>query len=84
MAEGRRVPDRRRRIRRTRGWKRTRGSRPPRALAAGRQLHQLQWVRRSYADLPVMMITGFGSISTAVEAMRLGAFDYIAKPCDND
>src|SRR5664279_482507 len=27
---------------------------------------------------------GFGSILTAIEAMRLGAYDYVAKPCDND
>ena len=44
----------------------------------------LQWVKERDVDLPVIMITGFGSINTAVEAMRLGAFDYITKPCDND
>ena len=44
----------------------------------------LQWIRERIAGLPVIMITGFGSISTAVQAMQLGAFDYITKPCDND
>jgi DNA-binding NtrC family response regulator len=44
----------------------------------------LQWIKSQRPDMPVMMITGFGSINTAVEAMRLGAYDYIAKPCDND
>ncbi|MEX1274694.1 MAG: sigma-54 dependent transcriptional regulator [Bacteroidota bacterium] len=44
----------------------------------------LQWIRASVPGTPVMMITGFGSINTAVEAMRLGAYDYITKPCDND
>jgi DNA-binding NtrC family response regulator len=29
------------------------------------------------------MVTGFGSIETAVEAMRLGATDYLTKPCNN-
>ncbi len=44
----------------------------------------LQWIKSRRPEMPVMMITGFGSITTAVEAMRLGSYDYIAKPCDND
>ncbi|MBI5647420.1 MAG: sigma-54-dependent Fis family transcriptional regulator [Ignavibacteriae bacterium] len=43
----------------------------------------LQWLSVHAPDTPAIMITGFGSINTAVEAMRLGAFDYITKPCDN-
>ena len=35
--------------------------------------------RNSTAD--VIMLTGHGSIDTAIEAIRLGAFDYVAKPC---
>jgi DNA-binding NtrC family response regulator len=35
-------------------------------------------------ELPVVMMTGFGSIETAVEAMRAGAFDYFSKPFDLD
>jgi len=31
--------------------------------------------------LPVIIITGYGTIESAVEAMKLGAVDYIAKPC---
>src|SRR5689334_23441785 len=31
-------------------------------------------------DVPVMVITGFGTVETAVEAMKLGAFDFITKP----
>jgi DNA-binding NtrC family response regulator len=34
--------------------------------------------------IPVMMLTAFGAVGTAVEAMRLGAWDYVAKPFDND
>ncbi len=31
-------------------------------------------------DVPIMIITGFGTVETAVEAMKLGAFDFITKP----
>ena len=34
------------------------------------------------ATLPVIMISGHGNLKTAVNAMRLGAFDYIEKPPD--
>lgn len=33
-------------------------------------------------DVPVVMISGHGDLATAVQAMRMGAFDYIAKPPD--
>ena len=36
------------------------------------------------ADLFVVVLTGFGSIVTAVEAMQLGARSYLTKPCDAD
>ncbi len=35
---------------------------------------------REYADLPVVIITAFGTIEKAVEAMKEGAFDFITKP----
>jgi two-component system response regulator RegA len=35
-------------------------------------------------ELEVVVLTGFGSIATAVDAMRLGALDYLTKPCDAD
>jgi two-component system NtrC family response regulator len=35
-------------------------------------------------DLPVIMLTAHGTISAAVEAMRLGAFDYLTKPFTRD
>jgi DNA-binding NtrC family response regulator len=44
----------------------------------------LQHIKSNYPGLPVIMVTGFASIGTAVEAMRLGARDYVTKPCDNN
>ena len=44
----------------------------------------LKIVKEEHPRLTVIMVTGFGSIKTAVEAMRLGAHDYLTKPCNND
>ena len=35
-------------------------------------------------ELPVLMITAFASVETAIAAMKRGAFDYITKPFKND
>jgi DNA-binding NtrC family response regulator len=35
-------------------------------------------------DLPVIILTGYGTVKTAVEAMRKGAFDYVTKPYNID
>ena len=40
----------------------------------------LREIKRRQPDLPVVIMTGFASKETAVEAMRLGAYDYLAKP----
>jgi len=42
----------------------------------------LEKVRESNPDVPVIMISGHGNIDTAVEAVKKGAYDYIAKPPD--
>jgi len=44
----------------------------------------LQTVRETYPALPVVMISGHGTIETAVEATRLGAYDFLAKPLDRE
>jgi two-component system, NtrC family, response regulator len=44
----------------------------------------LESSRRLYPYIPVLIMTAYGSIDGAVEAMRCGAFDYIAKPFSND
>jgi DNA-binding NtrC family response regulator len=40
----------------------------------------LRDVKRAKPALPVIMITGYGSVKTAVQAMKLGAAEYIQKP----
>jgi DNA-binding NtrC family response regulator len=44
----------------------------------------LQEARRLRPDMPVVLMTAFASVATAVEAMKLGAYDYIQKPFDGD
>jgi two-component system C4-dicarboxylate transport response regulator DctD len=41
-------------------------------------------VHRIDASIPVVMLTGFGDVSMAVEAIRKGAYDFIEKPFDNE
>src|SRR5208283_242360 len=40
----------------------------------------IEEVRVKYPDLPLIVITGHGTVATAVEAMRKGAYDFITKP----
>jgi two-component system nitrogen regulation response regulator NtrX len=47
-------------------------------------LEVLQSVREKNVDLPVVMISGHGTVETAVEATKLGAFDFLPKPLDRD
>jgi DNA-binding NtrC family response regulator len=42
----------------------------------------LKHVRKRNPDVPVVMITAYGSISQAVEALKMGALDYVVKPFD--
>lgn len=44
----------------------------------------LRRIAENEIETTVIMITAFGSIETAVQAMRLGAYDYITKPIDYD
>ena len=44
-------------------------------------LHQ---VKTNFPYIPVLIMTAFGSIESAVETMKLGAFDYITKPFSNE
>jgi signal transduction histidine kinase len=42
----------------------------------------LEKVKQHDPDIEAIIITGYGSLDTAIEGLRLGAFDYIAKPFD--
>jgi DNA-binding NtrC family response regulator len=43
----------------------------------------LRRAREIVPDLPIILITAHATVSTAIEAMRAGAFDYVEKPFDN-
>jgi len=43
-------------------------------------IEMLQRIRRHNVDVPVLIMTGYATVATAVEAMKLGAMDYILKP----
>ena len=44
----------------------------------------LHHVRKEFPDMPVIMISGHGNIQTAVEAIKIGAYDFIEKPFKSD
>ena len=48
---------------------------------SGREV--LERVKKNWPHIPVLIMTAFGSIESAVEAMRYGAFNYITKPFSN-
>lgn len=48
----------------------------------GRQT--LEALQRLRPELPVVMLTAYGSVDVAVEAMKRGAFDFLTKPADNE
>lgn len=44
----------------------------------------LKWLQENYPEIGTIIISGTGSISMAVESVKLGAFDYLEKPVDSD
>src|SRR5689334_1995858 len=49
-------------------------------LPAASGLELLKKVRAEYPETKFVIVTAYGSVNTAIEAMKLGAYDYLAKP----
>ena len=43
-------------------------------------LELMKEVKSKHAGIPIIMVTGYATINTALQAMQLGAFDYVSKP----
>lgn len=51
-------------------------------LPDGDGLDLVQWIQKRAIGVPVAVITAHGNVETAVQALKLGAFDFISKPLD--
>jgi two-component system response regulator PilR (NtrC family) len=51
-------------------------------LPDGTGLDIVRYIQREYAHVPVAVITAFGSMESAVEALKAGAYDFVSKPVD--
>jgi two-component system response regulator PilR (NtrC family) len=51
-------------------------------LPDGDGLELVEWMQTHTAGIPVAVITAHGNVETAVQALKLGAFDFISKPLD--
>jgi len=47
-------------------------------------LEIIERVRQSMPEITVVMMTAYGTVESAVQAMKLGAFDYLTKPVNLD
>jgi DNA-binding NtrC family response regulator len=47
-------------------------------------LRTLEEIKREYPLVEVIILTGHSTVDSAIRGMRLGAFDYLLKPCDID
>jgi len=47
-------------------------------------IETLKEIRKEFPLVEVIMLTGHATVETSIEGMRLGAFDYLMKPCDID
>jgi two-component system response regulator PilR (NtrC family) len=51
-------------------------------LPDGDGLDLVKWMQKNAAGVPVAVITAHGNVETAVQALKLGAFDFVSKPLD--
>lgn len=51
-------------------------------LPDGCGLELVQFIQQHYPQMPVAMITAYGSLDTAIGALKAGAFDFLTKPVD--
>ncbi|MDX2441386.1 MAG: response regulator [Desulfobacterales bacterium] len=47
-------------------------------------LETLKRIRKKYPLVEVIMLTGHATVESAIDGMKLGAFDYLMKPCEMD
>ena len=47
-------------------------------------LEALKAIKQNYPLVEVIMLTGHGTIQSAIDGMKLGAYDYLMKPCEID
>jgi len=47
-------------------------------------IETLKEIRKAYPLTEVIMLTAHATVESAIEGMKLGAFDYLMKPCDID
>ena len=47
-------------------------------------IEALQEIKRKVPLVEVIMLTGHATVESAIEGMKMGAFDYLLKPCDMD
>ncbi|HLV17591.1 MAG TPA: sigma-54 dependent transcriptional regulator [Pseudomonas sp.] len=51
-------------------------------LPDGTGMELVQYIQQRHPQVPVAMITAYGSLDTAINALKAGAFDYVTKPVD--